>query len=292
MGKFWNEETQCYEDRRVMKDILYTRDAFKQRKKLDSKFGKCWHTQVLGYDDFGKLLFDEENITTLGGALFVLQKVFGKTNNIGGVHIPTLQNELGINYTTITGYDAAKEFVNLFAIGNGGATLTYGNVKDPNFTDTKLSNLFPIRSATEELKDASSPYYVMRKDTVEGKGERYRYFAKEFEGIEIKSLQHTSNETDGPVLDISAYDSYLGPIDVFAEMTLKIDKNDGREYYKDIDNVEPSRINCIGLYTGCKADADGRDEYVNCKLFSKLNFENEILQLSKGLTLVYRVYIA
>lgn len=54
-----------------------------------------------------------------------------------------------------------------------------------------------------------------------------------------------------------------------------------------------TRINSLGLFTGryTKLD-DGRYDYTNVKLFSKLNFNNEALLNAKTILYKYRVYVS
>ena len=56
-------------------------------------------------------------------------------------------------------------------------------------------------------------------------------------------------------------------------------------------NVEQTRINSIGLFTGILADTTaGQKDYKDVRMFSKLNINNEMLQNLKTLTFIYRIY--
>ena len=74
-------------------------------------------------------------------------------------------------------------------------------------------------------------------------------------------------------------------------MTLKINKNDIKEWFELNGNIEQTRINTLGLFTGVKSPlGDGTEDYKQVMLFSKLNFHNEMLVSSKELTIIYRIY--
>ena len=74
-------------------------------------------------------------------------------------------------------------------------------------------------------------------------------------------------------------------------MILKINKKDCREFFEINGEIEAARVNSIGLFTGVKSTNEyGEPEYKQVKLFSKLNIPNEMLVLSKDITIVYRIY--
>ena len=81
------------------------------------------------------------------------------------------------------------------------------------------------------------------------------------------------------------------PIETFVELILKINKKDCREYFEINGEIEASENKLIGLFTGIlSTNEKGEPEYKQVKLFSKLNIPNEMLVLSKDITIVYRIY--
>ncbi len=74
-------------------------------------------------------------------------------------------------------------------------------------------------------------------------------------------------------------------------MILKIKKKDCREFFEMNGEIEAARVNSIGLFTGILSQNEfGELDYKQVKLFSKLNIPNEMLVLSKDITIVYRIY--
>jgi len=80
-------------------------------------------------------------------------------------------------------------------------------------------------------------------------------------------------------------------IEAFVEMRLKLTKKDVREWFDVNGNIQLSRINTIALFTGKRVEiAPGKFDYVNVKMFSKLNLDNEPLTNTKEINFTYRIY--
>ena len=75
-------------------------------------------TKIQGFDDFGNLLFETENQIVLGGALFILEKVFGVESPL---YVDYLNNIMGVA-TDETGEEIYPRdtIVTLFGVGTGG----------------------------------------------------------------------------------------------------------------------------------------------------------------------------
>lgn len=269
-------------------DNLNLKDVFSENNS--NKMNKVFKTKILGYDDFGNQLFEEENITVLPGALFTIEKIFKLTNDItDATKEKALDVKLGIN-TQINNSRPNEEFIVLFGVGTGGATDVVGSIKPTYYTDSQLSGLFPIRCVpvTAPLTDK---YYVHKTQNIGGTNYEC-YYCKAFDSTPTLSvLRHMTDGSDGPELTREDLDTKNNTIvDTFVSMTIKIDKTDAREWFELNGNVEAARINSLGLYTAWY-DAVTQ-QYRNVRLFSELHFQNEILHLSKSLTLVYRIYLA
>ncbi|MGL5328771.1 MAG: hypothetical protein ACRDD7_05850, partial [Peptostreptococcaceae bacterium] len=120
------------------------------------------------------------------------------------------------------------------------------------------------------------------------------YFLKSFENKPtIKVLWKDGEEgEDGSEVQSGVHNTTrTEPIETFIEMVLRITKKDVREYFEINGDIESARVNSVGLFTGILTDMpDGTKDYKQVKLFSKLNIPNEMLVLSKDMTLVYRIY--
>ena len=75
-------------------------------------------TKIQGFDDFGNLLFETENQIVLGGALFILEKVFGIESPL---YVDYLNNIMGIaTDEPVDEVYPRDTVVTLFGVGTGG----------------------------------------------------------------------------------------------------------------------------------------------------------------------------
>ena len=176
---------------------------------------------------------------------------------------------------------------------------TYSSYKfepKPVAEDT-IYDMIPFRQTEYDLSpEESAKYWFKKPVTINidgGQIHKTAYYLKRFETVpEIHVLwRDNEGDEDGSEVGDNVYETpstNTTPIETFIEMTLKITKKDAREFFNDNGNVEATRINSIGLFTGVRREGD--DDYQQIKLFSKLNINNEILVLSKDLTISYRIY--
>lgn len=245
-------------------------------------------TQVKIFDEFGDCLFTGENQVVLGGALFVLQKCWGVESKLKVKDLNTIYN---ISNTGAPVDPLSKDnLVCLFGVGIGGAGDAPTSVKDVKFHEREIMDMVPLRITDQELSiEDQNKYWFRKKDDL-----TTAYFLKTFESEpEIKTLWKDGPEDeDGTPVEGDVHDTVrTEPIETFVEMILKISKKDVREFFQLNGNIEQTRVNSIGLFTGVKGQlADGTQDYKNVTLFSKLNIPNEILVLSKDLTIQYRVF--
>lgn len=245
-------------------------------------------TKIQGFDDFGNLLFETENQIVLGGALFILEKVFGVESPL---YVDYLNNIMGIATDNPVDEVYPKDtVVTLFGVGTGGCGDSIRSVKDVKFYEREIFDMIPFRVTDEELTPSEQQKYWFRKD-MNGKT---AFYLKKFEqDPEIKVLwKDAEGDEDGSEVESDVHETQrTEPIETFVEMVLKISKKDIREYFELHGDIEQTRVNSIGLFTGClRTLSDGTQDFQQVKLFSKLNIPNEMLTLAKDLTLVYRIY--
>ena len=223
----------------------------------------------------------------LGGALFAINKIF----NVSHTNKITTINEIMGVANDGTNPPSTNNFVCLFGVGTGGCGESPSSVKPVGAHEREIMNMIPIRMVQTEL-----PYekYWFRKSLTVDSGMYHAYYLKSFENISAKVLwKDAPDNEDGSTVDIR--DVYLTSrseaIESFVEMTLRIDRNDCKEYFELMGNVEVARINSIGLFTGVRGTlASGKEEYRDVQLFSKINFVNELMQMDKSMNIIYRVY--
>lgn len=270
-------------------------DASKASKKIEplrveSKQGKVLRTKIIGLDTLtGAKLWEEENQIVLGGALFILEKCF---NVEAPITVEYLNDIMGINTAAPIEEKYPKETgVCLFGVGTGGCGDASTSVVDVKYYEREIFDMVPFRVTDEEMTGADINKYWFKRYEQDGK---ISYFLKSFENKpEIKVLWKDGEEgEDGSEVDSGVHNTdRTEPIETFVEMILKINKKDVREYFEINGDIEAARINSIGLFTGIlDVNEKGEPDYKQVKLFSKLNIPNEMLVLSKDITIVYRIY--
>lgn len=261
--------------------------------KVISKQQKPLRTKVTGYlgdniNPFDEKIFEEENQIVIGGALFILEKVFGVEPNL---YVDYLNNIMGIATDDMSTDLYADTHVCLFGVGIGGCGDSIRSVKDVNFVEREIFEMVPFRITDEDLNPSEQKKYFFKME----KDNKTHYYLKTFEQQPvIKALWKDSDDQDedGSEVEGGVHESTrTEPIETFVEMILKINKKDVRDYFELYGDIEQCRINSIGLFTGAKRNlTDGTTDYQQVKLFSKLNIPNEMLTLKKDLTIVYRIY--
>ena len=256
----------------------------------------------LAYNEFGECIAEDEfhNETVLGGALTVLEKLWGIT---APLKIASINNLLGINDTVSLADSSAtnEDTVCLWGVGIGGSGDAFTAVKQVHFYERELGQnghtdeMIPFRVVSEPFSSTDPNYsqYYMLHQRDDG---YFEYYLKKFEIdpiIKILWKDGAEGEDGSEVGDDVHNTSRTDDIEAFVEMHCKVDVKDIREYFEHLGMTQMTRINSLGLFTGryTKLD-DGRYDYTNVKLFSKLNFNNEALLNAKTILYKYRVYVS
>ena len=258
--------------------------------RVESTQGKVLKTKIIGLDTLtGDKLFEEENQIVLGGALFILEKIF---NVEAPINVEYLNDIMGICVNNPIDELYPKDtHVCLFGVGTGGCGDASRSVVDVKYYEREIFDMIPFRITDDAMEGSDADKYWFKRYEVDGK---ISYFLKSFEHEpEIKVLWKDGDEgEDGSEVASGVHGtSRTEPIETFVEMVLKINKKDCREFFEINGDIEAARINSIGLFTGILSTNErGVPEYKQVKLFSKLNIPNEMLVLSKDITIVYRIY--
>lgn len=258
--------------------------------RVENTQGKVLKTKIIGLDTLtGDKLFEEENQIVLGGALFILEKVF---NAEAPINVEYLNDIMGIaTNEPIEELYPKDTCVCLFGVGVGGCGDASRSVLDVRYYEREIFDMIPFRITDDEMTGSEANKYWFKRPESDGK---VSYFLKSFEyDPEIKVLWKDGEEgEDGSEVHSGVHNTTrTEPIETFVEMVLKINKKDCREYFEINGDIEAARVNSIGLFTGILSHNEkGEPEYKQVKLFSKLNIPNEMLVLSKDITIVYRIY--
>ena len=276
-----------------MQDKLAFIETFKNKEKQKSPF----RTEISAYDEFGDILFTlEHNMVVIGGAITVLEKMW---NIRSSLMIDTINNINQINpaVQSTTELLPQDDYVCLWGIGIGGSGDAFGSVRDVKYYEREIgqngqSNEFiPFRTVTTALEGEDVQKYTLSKSVGTG---FTAYYAKKFEDDPfIRSLWRDGVEgEDGTEVTDGVHNTQrTEDIETFVEMHMRIDQEDGREWFEMNGNIEQARFNTIGLFTG-RLTADGSGGYTatNVKLFTKFNFDNEALTTNKSIVIKYRIY--
>ncbi len=269
-----------------LSDTLNTNDTI----SINTPKKPGFRTQILGFNELGEQLFSEENSIVLGGALFVLEKLFGVQSPLTVDYLNNIMSVANTG-TPITEIYPKENTVCLFGVGTGGAGDSMKSFKDVKFQERDILEMIPMRTKEQSLSTADATKYWFRKTLDSGKT---AYYLKTFETApEIKVLwRDAEGDEDGTSVEAGVHDTQRTElIETFVEIVLKINKNDCREWFELNGNIEETRVNSIGLFTGVKSQLDdGTEDYKQVKLFSKLNIANESLAMAKELTVLYRIY--
>ena len=273
---------------KILKDNVNQKDIIMPHR-IVSKQGNI-RTKIIGLDTLTKeVLFESTNQIVLGGAMFILEKLF---NVEAPITVDYLNNIMGIAAENPIEEKYPKNTaVCLFGVGIGGCGDSSLSVVDVNFYEREIFDMVPFRVTDDELNEEDQTKYWFKRRESDG---RTSYFLKTFEQDPvIKVLWKDGDEDeDGSEVSSGVHDTQrTEPIETFVELILKITKKDVREYFEINGNIEEARINSIGLFTGIKQPmSDGSEDYKQVKLFSKLNIPNEMLVMNKDMTIIYRIY--
>lgn len=249
-------------------------------------------TQVIARDDYGNVLLETENITVVGGAQFSLQKIFNCNFAWYVDSLNTLKNQpdtqAGEDQSVVT-----NKYTQLFGIGYGGTN--GADIKVPVINERELTKMVPFQSLNTAVVPTPADTYYFRLE----EAAKHNYYLKTFDGAAIGNI--VWQDASGSVAEADLWDAVSGdPVDIsakpiltYVEMTLRVSPTDAIQWFADNTAEGNARINEIGLFTGEKrtVGTPAYEEFVDCRLFSKLNIGDELLQNNKGITFTYRVYI-
>jgi len=247
-------------------------------------------TEILIYVEGTDILLHRlHNKVIVSGSAFTAAKHFNIKPNIW---TPTYNTKLGIYTPTAEPYTEPgirkDEIVCLFAIGTDGCGQENSQVYDVNYTKwIAPENLIPFRyqQPTDDLNTAMRSKYFGRVAT----NSRIAYYFKKFESDPVFKQQYS----DGTPIDENVYtDARLDEVESFVEISLKITKEDCRDFFLATTGINSARVNTISLLTGWSSvDGDGFTYYHDIRPLTKLNFPNEsLIDTSKGLDIIYHIY--
>lgn len=234
----------------------------------------------------GEVLFKTHNRVVIAGSQFTAMKHFDLPELIS---LPTYNQDLGLDNSLVHGTTPINvPKICLFGCGIDGCGAENSQVYPVKYTGriNPLTGLVPFRYqlANNDLSAEQRQKYFGKK-TADG---RYAYYFKAFETEPEMHAQYV----DGTIIDQNVYDSQnTSDAEFYVEMTLKILKEDFREYFTETTGINSAKINTISLMQAWYNEVDGYKVYQDISPVTQLNIPNEaLIDPTKGIDIVYHIY--
>lgn len=274
-------------------------------------------TIVKIYSHKGELETVTKNVTALGGRI-AIESIFKPSDGSFQPDIhQTLTESLRIQKNSEENFinpseievpdttDIADYFnrkVGYFCIGNGGINNTPLEVAKPRNYESRLYNMVPFRCvpvSEGDLSEEERQRYRFRRKEMIGTEWYYTYYLKKYtlENICVENADGTdyviqydhsnpimSGDDSHPLLNTSVH--------VFFEMSLYIDAEDFKEYYKatNSNSLVGAKLTEFGLVLGnekqCVLDGVTYDEVYNAELFSHVSHSPSYMDMEENAKMV------
>lgn len=178
----------------------------------------------------------------------------------------------------------------LFCCGIDGCGSENSQVYPVDYTKWMApENMIPFRyqvGGNDLTKDLRQSYFGR---TAINNGEYYAYYFKRFETDPALIQQFV----DGTPVDATIYDSAkTETAESYVELTLRITKEDIRDFFIATVGIDEARINSISLCSAYPVEEDGFVYYKEIRPLTKLNIPNEqMIDTTKGIEIIYHIYM-
>ena len=278
---------------KTIKDTMIPMDKMMPKHGQTSKLARGVLYRDDGVDSFGRTIFTKvaENTVVLGGAIAALERLSGVDSSF---QPNTLNSILNVNNTGYT-YNKYSTPIALFGCGIGGAGLMFGDVYDPSVRQNNVAQLIPMIVSEDVVTNADAEKYMMKTTIVTPDSTSLNcWYLKEFDAEpKITALwkDAPAEDEDGTEITTDVADSTSeNGVEAMCQFKLALNDEDCRSYFKAMGMLPQARINSIGLFMGEKIVVGDHIDYVNVRLFSVVNLENEALAERKSIVYYYRVY--
>ena len=246
----------------------------------------------------GEIIFKGlKNKVIISGSSIIARKLFDVTDSevipnyntsITGLYTPTTDIQtgvIGIGASTKATKDNPK--VLLFCCGTNGCGTENSQVYPVEYTkwiDTEELVPFRYQLSGEDLSDELRRSYFGR--TV--RGGFIAYYFKTFE----TAPKFVQRYMDGTPIDSTVFASGKTGAETYVELTMRITKEDVRDFFINTTGIDRSRVNCISLCTAYPVVENGYTYYKDIRPLTRLNFPNEqLIDLTKGIEIEYHIYM-
>lgn len=245
--------------------------------------------------DTGRVIFKGlHNKVIVPGSGLLARDLFDITNE---EITPTYNERLGIetpNGTVTSTLDphtnATEDYpkILLFCIGLDGCGSENSQVYTVDYTkwmspDMMIPFRYPLASA--DLSDSLRETYFGRVES----GDHVAYYFKRFDGDPVLVQQYI----DGTPLDGTIYESLkTESAETYVEITLKITKEDIRDYFIATTGIDSAKINSISLCYCWPKEVDNHIYFQDIRPMTKLNIPNEpMIDITKGIDIIYHIHM-
>ena len=258
------------------------------KSKESANINKTWARGEVIFKKLGtdEVLLTLKNKVIIAGSQMVAQKVFNLPELI---HLPTYNESLDLENSVAHGTSPANiPKICLFCCGTQGCGTEVSQVYPVKYTKriAPSGDLVPFRYQLKQndLSDEMRAVYFGRKEL----SDRYAYYFKAFESEPKMYMRYV----DGTVIDENLYDSQnQTDAETFVEMSLRITKDDFRDYFRATTSINDAKINSISLLFGWYTESGGYKWYQDVIPLTQLNIPNEsLIDLTKGIDITYHIY--
>lgn len=246
----------------------------------------------------GEVIFKGlKNKVIISGSSIIARKLFDVTDSevipnynttITGLYTPATDIQtgvVGIGASTKATKDNPK--VLLFCCGTNGCGTENSQVYPVEYTKwINTEELVPFRYqlSGEDLSDELRRSYFGR--TV--RGGFIAYYFKTFE----TAPKFVQRYMDGTPINSTVFTSGKTGAESYVELTMRITKEDVRDFFINTTGIDRARVNCISLCTAYPVVENGYTYYKDIRPLTRLNFPNEqLIDLTKGIEIVYHIYM-
>ncbi|MDE6492697.1 MAG: hypothetical protein K2L37_06080, partial [Lactobacillus sp.] len=202
------------------------------------------------------------------------------------------------------------EYVCLFGAGLTGSAVNILTKPPVDYKEYAIQNslatedghemtgvMIPFRYTEKQLTDTERiKYFGKTADWTASNVDNIGYYLKRFEEDPvIKHFWKAASDDTESTNQVSQNEYYprentanSSDIDTYCEMILKITPKDMKQWFDATSNIDETRVNTIALFTGRYNKLLG--DYENVRLFSKLTFKVNSLDLAKDFVIIYRIY--
>lgn len=271
-------------------DYLNALDTIEKKSIVDRIQGGPKYTKIIMKNaDTGEVLGEFHNKVVITGSMMSAEKIFGVK---APIIPPNYNEELGLDNTLdYSQVDPMNDpVVCLFCVGDSGCGTTVKDVYPTKFIDriSPENDIMPFRyvDASKDLDEELRKYYYGRRTEPNGK---ISYFFKTFDTPPQMHLRYT----DGTQINDNLYDvSTDQAAECFVETSLKINRNDFRDYFEQVLGWDKARISTLSLcYAWYDDTIDEYKWYQQIYPYTKLNFSRqELVDLTLAIEFQYQIF--